>query len=557
MNPLEIRLLGPLEVFRDGQVVEVPGGRRRVLLAILALGGGRPVPLDEVVDRLWDSDPPPTARATVRSHAGRLRLVLGQDDPSPVVCDPAGYRFRPGGAVVDVDRFRELAAEADDGGDAAVARTLLARALGLWRGEALAGVGSPALARDVAPALEEERLAVLTRWAALVLEGPRPEEAVPKLRTALLRHPLREDLWRQLVLAQFRAGREAEALAEYERCRTALRAGSGAEPGADLAELHQRILRHDTRSPTGPPGRSAGQLAGREERSPRQMPVPRQLPPDTYPFVGREAALARLDEIFGARPDGGAQVLVWGPPGVGKSALAVHWGHRRGDLFPDGQLYVDLADLEPGESAGGERAGPSKALTALLTGGEVPVHQVAHQEEERVAQLREALGRRRALVILDNALGADQVRPLLSALTDLAGAVLVTSRDELGTVASGPRTVRLPLGPFSTEEAATLLFQLGALRPGDLPRSLATAVELCAGSPLALRMVAEYAARLPDLGLDELIPQGHLRGAVRSALRFGAAPTPPWRHEATPPPTGPRAPDAPPLSVVPRERHPC
>jgi hypothetical protein len=303
-----------------------------------------------------------------------------------------------------------------------------------------------------------------------------------ELATLLARWPLRERLWGQLMLALYRSGRPAEAIAAYQRARTVMVGELGIEPGTALVRLHRRILGADPA--LDPP---ATDLVP-------PVPVPRQLPHDIATFHGRDAELRRLDTVPSDPASGSpatAVAVLTGGPGYGKTALAVRWAHRVADRFPDGQLYLDLG-------GGGERPGLARpaieALGALLRALGVPPGWIPTDLDEAAARYRSAIAGRRCLVVLDGAVDAAQVRPLLPGTSSCV--VLVTSRRSLDDLAVRDGAIIVPVAPLSPAESAGLLTTLLGLPPGpDSAGQLGRLTRLCAGQPLALRRMA-HAARL-------------------------------------------------------------
>jgi DNA-binding SARP family transcriptional activator len=228
--------------------VEVPAARHRALLAALLLSAGTVVPADTLAEIVWDGAPPPSAEVTLRSHVSRLRRVLGPDVRERVVTGYGGYLIQAGEEEVDVLRFRRLCRE---GGAAARneewahAWESLNGALSLWRGAPLADVPSELLHRDELPGLEELRLQALEGRADAGLGLGRHGELAAELVPLTAAHPLRERFYAQLMLAQYRCGRQAEALATYQSARQTLAEALGADPGTELRDLQRRILTAD------------------------------------------------------------------------------------------------------------------------------------------------------------------------------------------------------------------------------------------------------------------------------------------------------------------------
>ncbi|WP_367134887.1 BTAD domain-containing putative transcriptional regulator [Saccharothrix sp. HUAS TT1] len=457
----EFRVLGPLEVRSAGKPIAVPAGKARVLLAALLLRAGEVVPADELVERLWEGGAPDPARARAALHmtVARLRRSLG---PANVVrTATGGYLADVPADALDLHLFRSWA----DAGR-------YADALGLWRGAPLSDVRSDALHRlEVAP-LEEERLVVLERRIDADLAAGGARELVAELRSLTRAHPLRERFRDQLMLALYRADRQAEALATYRAAREVLVDELGVEPGPRLRELHERIL------------------GGDPDPLPAKPVVPHRLPARGPHFVCRDAALAELS----ARAEAGAGVVVvGGAAGVGKTALAVHWANLAADAFPDGRLYADLRGFGTADSP----LPPAEVVRGFLDAFEVPAAEVPDGLAARVELFRRVVGGRRVLVVLDNARDADQVRPLLTA----GCFTVVTSRDRLADlVAAGAHPVDVDLLDDAASRAL-LVRRLGPERLAGQDTATAALVAHCAGLPLALAVVAMRAAVNPHFPL--------------------------------------------------------
>jgi DNA-binding SARP family transcriptional activator len=255
---LDISLLGPLEIRRDGTPVTLPRGKLRALFATLAVREGRPVPVDDIIGRVWDDDPPPSAAVTVRGDVKRLRRLLDRGcGESLIVCLAGAYQLRIAPADLDIRRFSDTAACAEAARDPGARYELLRRALALWHGPPLHDVPSDALRRDLVPALCERRLDLLCQRIAHDLAGPRPQQVLAELRGLVAEHPLHEVFWEQLIQALRRAGRHAEALQAYGACRDVLAEQLGVEPGPRLRTLHRNMLIRDAAAVDGPvPGAS-------------------------------------------------------------------------------------------------------------------------------------------------------------------------------------------------------------------------------------------------------------------------------------------------------------
>ncbi|MDX8148257.1 BTAD domain-containing putative transcriptional regulator [Lentzea sp. BCCO 10_0061] len=442
----EYRLLGPLEVVLDGEPVPVPAGRGRVLLATLLLRANRFTSVDELVERLWEGAPPDLDRAhkTLQTVVMRLRQALGE--ANCVRHEPGGYLAEIEPEQLDLLRFRAL-----------VARQQFGPALALWRGPVLGNVASESLHRDEVPSLVEEQLAALEQRIEADLTAGRSVDLVPELQDLTRRHPLRDRFWGHLMLALYRSGQQAGALATYRQVSEMLADELGIDPAPALSELHEQILRGEVTPP-------------KEKRV-----TPRQLPPDLATFAGREDDVERL-----AASD--AKVLViTGTGGVGKTSLVLHWAHRIAGRFEDGQIFVNLRGQDPVRAMS-----PQEALTLVLKG--LHVESVPVGVDEQVALYRSLVADRKLLLVLDNAANAEQVRPLLPAST--GALAIVTSRGDLrGLALNDADLLRLPA--LSDDGGMRLLERvLGEVRVRAEADAAASLVRLCGGLPLALRIAA-------------------------------------------------------------------
>ncbi|SDC95625.1 AfsR/SARP family transcriptional regulator [Streptomyces prasinopilosus] len=474
---LRFSVLGPVRAWRDGEPVGTGSPQQRALLAALLLRGGRTATAAELIDALWGGEPPSRALAAVRTYASRLRKALG---PGVLVSESGGYAVRgTDGDALDVAVAQGLAADAErakNAGDLCASRTLLDRALALWDGETLAGVPGPyALAQRVR--LEEWRLQLSETRLDMDLEQGCHAEAVSELTALTAAHPLRERLRELLMLALYRSGRQAEALAVYADTRRLLADELGVDPRPGLQELHQRILRADPRlaepSSPAPPAPAAAPAR------------PAQLPATVPDFTGRASFVRELGAIL-ASAEGRVMAVsaVAGIGGVGKTTLAVHVAHQARTVFPDGQLYVDL------QGAGSRAAEPETVLGSFLRALGTPDSAVPDSLEERAALYRSLLDGRRVLVLLDNARDAAQVRPLLPGTEGCAA--LVTSRVRMVDLA-GAHLVDLDV--MSPDEALALFTRIvGEERVASERTAALDVVAACGFLPLAIRIAASRLA---------------------------------------------------------------
>jgi len=484
---VEYRLLGPVQISADGSLLGSGQPRQRAVLAALLADAGQVVRWDTLLHRVWGEAIPVDARGSARAHISRIRRVL-RESPGPagataadrLVHESGGYVLKVDPDCVDLHRFRRLVRRARAAGCGQDRVALLREAVGLWRGDALAGVPGAWAART-REGWAKERLDAVVAWAGAELAVHNPAVLVGPLTDLTGRYPFVEPLTAALVRTLHALGHTADAIEEYARLRSRLADELGIDPGHELQSLHQAILRGD---PVG-----AGPAAGERRSAP--APVPAQLPADLHGFAGRGAQLAHLDELAGgvaAAPTAVVISAVCGTAGVGKTALAVHWAHRVTDRFPDGQLYVDLRGLDPG----GAPMSPAEALRGFLDALGVPAEQMPAGTDDRAARYRSLLAGRRVLVVLDNARDAEQVRPLLPGTP--RSMVVVTSRDRLTSLVTAYGARPLTLDLLSPQEGRQLLaHRLGAARVAAEPEPVEQIVAACAGLPLALAIAAARA----------------------------------------------------------------
>jgi DNA-binding SARP family transcriptional activator/tetratricopeptide (TPR) repeat protein len=529
---LSFAVLGAVRAWRDGSEIDLGSPQQRAVLAVLLLRAGEHVRAEELIDALWPEDPPRSALGTIRTYVYRLRRLLGQQ-----VIRSAGtaYIFHRPGDALDAARFKrsvELARRARADGDVTLAERYLGEGLALWQGTALADVPGR-FAETQRALLEELRLTATEDSADDSLALGRHAEVIPGLVALTEEHPYRERPRALLMLGLYRAGRQAAALAVFDRVRQLFAAELGIDPGPQLRDLHLRILNADPAlmelppaSPApadaepgaadpgaGPPGTADGATAAGSAAAREFRVRPAQLPPDLPSFAGRTADIEFVAAGFTDEPGPATVTIIAGMAGVGKTTLAVHAAHLLADRFPDGQLYVDLRGFD----ASGMAMSPQDAVRQLLAGLEVPPERVPAHLEAQVGLYRSVLAGRRVLIVLDNARDAGQVRPLLPGARDCR--VLVTSRDQLRSLIATDGARLVGLSPLSGQDARrTLVRRLGAPRVDAESEAAERIIALCAGLPLTLSLVAARAATRPSHSLsaiaDELARSGNSLNAL-------------------------------------------
>ncbi|UNS97535.1 tetratricopeptide repeat protein [Streptomyces tubbatahanensis] len=471
---LRFALLGPVRAWRGDQPLGMGSPQQKALLAALLLRSGHTATAEELIDAIWGEEPPEQAKAALRTYASRIRKALGPD-ADLLVSESGGYSLHTGPeAPLDVETAHDCAVRADkaaSGGDRAQARELYGAALAQWDGEPLARIPGP-YAEHQRIRLEEWRLSLLELRLDLDLQVGCHAEAVSELTALTAAHPLRERLRELLMLALYRSGRQAEALAVYADTRRLLADELGVDPRPELAELQQRILEADDEltyqadEPT-----AAGPTVTR----------PAQLPATVADFTGRTSFVAELgDQLAQAEGTVMAVSAVAGIGGVGKTTLAIHVAHAAADRFPDGQLYVDL------QGAGAAPADPEAVLGSFLRALGVADSAIPSGVEDRSALFRSLLAGRRVLALLDNARDAAQVRPLLPGAAGCAA--LVTSRVRMVDLA-GAHLVDLDV--MSPDEALALFTRIvGDERVLAEREAAMDVVAACGFLPLAIRIAA-------------------------------------------------------------------
>jgi DNA-binding SARP family transcriptional activator len=498
-----------LELTSGGKDHDLGGPRQRVVLAMLALNANRVVPLESLIDAVWDTTPPTTARAQVQICVSALRKIFVESNvPMRIRTRTPGYQLEVPADQLDTEQFSELVKTARthaDTGRTAEAVATLRTALGLWRGEALADLHSE-LVRRGADQLEHARLAAVMERIQLDLALGRHEVTIGELTALVEEHPLRERLYEFLMLALYRSGRQAEALEVGRRARQTLVDELGIEPGKSLQRLENSILNRTPELDLASTG--ADPVPAAVTPAPETpLVMPRRLPASIADFTGREEQLAEIRRALAGDDDpdnrfGMRIVAISGKGGVGKSTLAIRAAHELRDVYPDGHLY---ADLETPSGAGRVQDVLDRFLRALgVDSSTVPV-----DVEEKADMYRSRVANLRVLVVLDGAAREDEVLPLLPAGPGCA--VIVTSRAPLSGL---PGAALIPIHPFDVGLSLEMLAKI--IGPERMAAEQGGAVELvdfCGRLPLAIRIAGARLASRPHWRLDILVAR--LRNTAR------------------------------------------
>lgn len=524
---MEFGVLGPLEVAAEGRRIALGSERQRTVLAVLLAAGGEVVSTDRLVDGLWGARPPAQAHKSLQSHISRLRRTLASVEPASrdaLVTTGDGYRVDLVACELDAARFEELVAQAREArrDDPATTAQLLGEAEKLWRGAAFGELADHELVRAEAMRLEQLREAATADRVEAQLALGQHEAVLGELEAAVAADPLAERAHGQLMLALYRSGRQAEALATYRRLQQRLSDEVGIDPSAELQQLHEAILRQDAdlAAPQARPPPPPRRVAGRSQPDERSEPT--TSAGDARGLIGRDEDVAAVAALVTAAP----LVTLIGAGGVGKSRLAEGVAAVVADQFDDGVAVCSLATVHDPDSAG------VAVLDALG----------AHQQGDRsaVETLVAALGTRRVLLVLDN---CEHLLAAVSQLVEAIGehcpnvAVLATSREHLHL--PGERVWQVaplavpPADATATEISETpagALFcaRAEAVEPAfALTEGNAAAVgELCRrldGIPLAIELAAARVRAMAPADLLERIDQ-------RFSLLTAGPPHQPDRH---------------------------
>jgi DNA-binding SARP family transcriptional activator/tetratricopeptide (TPR) repeat protein len=519
------RLLGELEISRNDQYLDLPSGHTLIVLAALLVNANQRISKAELLQAAWRSDE--VQEAQLHKSAAALRALLGQigRDSDLVTHARYGYEIRVGDDDLDMLLFRRLLAQAEEArshrrADDEVGH--LQRALGLWRGQhPLSNVPRDAFRQEL-DRLEQRRKRAAVRLFDLEIAWCGYDRILDDLALIAGYYPDDGRLAEQLMIVQYRCGHVTDATAAYERHDAALGQQTGGAPDPALRKLYYAVSSGDEPTVAAAEAviaRRAG-LTGSTGTA-MVVAIPRQLPPDPADLVGRDDLVAEASWLLGRQPGRAIPVVVIsGPGGVGKTALARRVAHLLSEHYPDGQLYMEL------RGTADQPVDTSEVLAQFLRAFGVPI--VPDGLPERIATYRTLVANRRVLVVLDDAAGGAQIRDLIPA--GPACGVLVTARQRLPEI-DGAHHVP-PLAPLSRADATELFLRVVGNSGIDLQAerdAVDRVVGLCGGLPLALRIAgalrvhdhprptAELADRLAQQG-----PEAFTYGELSVARTIGA-----------------------------------
>ncbi|GAA4620388.1 hypothetical protein GCM10023196_004170 [Actinoallomurus vinaceus] len=551
-------MLGPVRAWRGPDEVDLGPPQQRAILALLLVRSNRLVSVEDMIELLWEQDPPGSAVNAIHKYVGSIRRLLEPDLEARtsgrwLTRHGGTYRLAVDESTSDLIAFRRTVKDAQTAradGRPADSLDLLMEALALARGACGEGLDLRGRNRNHFTAVDQEYVAAVADAADAALVSAQAPRVLPMLRQLACDEPLNEPLQARLVLVLGAAGRQAQALSYYQLVRERLRDELGVDPGEEMRAAYGKVLRQefsafadDGRAGSvpkpGSPGASAESAGMPDESEPADTPSeravwsiaaprslaplvpPAQLPADLPVFVGREEELSFLSEALGpgGEPPGAGVCAIAGMPGIGKTTFAVHWAHLVAKHFADGQMFLDLRGFDASASP----TTPADALRALLCSLGIATELLPDSLDALVAMHRSLLADKRVLIVLDNAHDVEQIRPLLPGSP--GSLVVATSRNPLTglAVAQGAQLLTLDLFPPATAKEV-LRRRLGAARVAAEPEAVEQIIRLSGRLPLALALLSARAVAHPDFPLASIADDLRRTRGRRGHLDvFGAA----------------------------------
>lgn len=495
---VQFSLLGPVRAWRGPAEVDLGPNQQRAIAALLLVRANQFVATDDLIELLWERNPPGSAVNVIHKYIGALRRLLepglkARTSGRWVTRQGGAYRLAADESTSDLIAFRSMvddARSARAGDRPADALDLLMEALRLRRGPCGEGLDVYGRNRDYLTAVDREYPDAVADAADAALACAQPLRILPLLREVASDEPLNESLQARLMLLLAATGQQALALSHYQAVRERLRDELGVDLGTEMRTAHGQVLRQEL--PTrisSPPG------------VPSPLVPPAQLPADLPTFAGREPELLRVSQMLS--PDSESPLVaicaIDGMAGIGKTTFAIHWAHHVAKHFEDGQLYLNLHGFDASASP----VTPAEALGALLYSLGLPAEHIPDDPDTRASMYRSVLAGKHVLILLDNARGVEQVRPLLPGSPGCL--VIATSRNPLAGLAmtEGAWLLTLTL-PSVLTARETLERRLGVDRVTAEPAAVEEIIQLSGRLPLALAIVAARAAAHPDFTLASI-----------------------------------------------------
>lgn len=501
MRSVQVDFLGEFAVRVGGRAIEFPAGKQRLLIVSLALRRGQTVPAERLLLDMWGEEPPPSAVTTLRGHVRRARCALSKGGAEGVVETVRGG-CRLAAVETDLSIFRQKCDAARLATDQVVELREIERALDLWRGRAFQDLEEREWLTEAAVTIEEERLQAVERHLDLLMSKGDPRSVIRLAGGFQSDHPIRESLWKRLMLALHADGRTAEALLRYAELRELLSEQLGVEPSPPMRALHQQLLVAQVDSDSAAVG--SGPALACPVSSPR-------YDTDVRAPIGREEEIEALDTLL-ADPYRPVALVLDGPAGVGKTSIAKYWVQTI--RFEGGIVEVSLGAVH-----GSESPTTGAALAELLHALGVPRDEIPESTEARRQRFVHETSRLRVVVLLDDAASSSQVRPLLPGSGSLA---VITSRARLSGLVLDDTARRLSVARLDADAGADLLRAVG----GPIVRDAESATlrdlsRCCEGLPLALRIAAEVLDRAPGACVRGLVDSLQRDGESLDLLDLG------------------------------------